>query len=95
MTRDLSVEHNGPDLLDLLAEHDHTCDYQAGLAAGLHLAGGFVQDYGHTSPRVDVVRIQSALFRASAVAACGECNASGDVIDEKGRAIDHHPTGGR
>lgn len=145
MTRDLNVNHEGPDLLDMLAEHEDRhadglpsnaaravglfepggptgyraltapaapiratraeaerdelahragCDYQAGYAAGLHRAAVFVQDYGHTSPRVDVLRIQSALFRAADVAACRECNASGCVTDAKGRSVDHHPAGG-
>lgn len=82
-----------PDLLDLLAEHDHVCDYRAGYLAALRHAACYVQDYEHD--RTTAARIQGPILRAIAIAECPECNLSGCIVEAGGRHVDHHPLPGR
>lgn len=82
-----------PDLLDLLAEHDHAtgCDYSQGFITGLRRAATYVQDYAGDLPREVVARLQWPMLRAVDVATCGVCNPLGCVLDAQGRSTDHHP----
>lgn len=86
---------SAPDLLDMLAEHEHAesaCDFQVGFLAGLTRAATYIQDYGHPLPRPELVAIQAPILRAATVAACTTCDASGNVLDDRDRHRDHHPT---
>jgi len=90
---DLHAPHEGPDLLDHLAEHEaHVCDYRTGYLAALRQAAAYVADYGHHLDRADVARIQAPILRAVTIADCPDCNLHGCVVDEHGRHHDHHPT---
>lgn len=85
-----------PDLLELLAEHDHRpdgCAFEAGYVAALTRAAAYVQDYAGDLPKATVVRLQAPLLRAIAVAQCRECDPHGHVVRD-GRHVDHHPLGG-
>lgn len=84
-----------PDLLDILAEHEHAaagCDFHAGFVAAMTRAATFLQDYAADLPKATVTRLQAPMLRAVAVATCHECNPHGQVVHD-GRHTDHHPLG--
>lgn len=83
-----------PDLLDILAEHEHTpggCDFHAGFVTAMRRAAAYVQDYGHDVPDPVLVRMQAPMLRAVEIAQCEVCNPHGCVVDDQGRHVDHHP----
>jgi len=72
--------------------HRAGCDYRTGYLAALRCAATYVQDYAHDP--ATAARIQAPMLRAIATAECDECNTHGCVINDNGRHVDHHPTGG-
>lgn len=68
-----------------------TDNFQAGFIAGLSRAATYLQDYGHGLTRAELVTLQAPILRAITVAACPTCDASGNVLDDRDRHLDHHP----